>query len=71
MHSSPRHFMEVSVQLHAPAALPQGRGSGYPLHRRLSSLLSSVGAYTFRTIISKQRPLRSIYGVLPLKNITL
>jgi len=27
--------MEVSGQLHAPAALPQGRSTWYPLYRRL------------------------------------
>jgi hypothetical protein len=27
--------MEVSGQLHAPAALPQGKSSWYPLDRRL------------------------------------
>jgi hypothetical protein len=28
---SPRHWMEVSSQLHAPAALPQGKSPWYPL----------------------------------------
>jgi hypothetical protein len=30
--------MEVSGQLHAPAALPQGKSLWYPLDRRLSGL---------------------------------
>jgi hypothetical protein len=28
-------MMEVSGQLHAPAALPQGKSPWYPLYRRL------------------------------------
>jgi hypothetical protein len=31
----PRHYMEVSGQLHVPAALPQGKSPWYPLDRRL------------------------------------
>jgi hypothetical protein len=30
----PRHQMEVSGQLHASAALPQGKSPWYPLDRR-------------------------------------
>jgi hypothetical protein len=33
--SWPRHQFEVSGQLHAPAALPLGKSSRYPLYRRL------------------------------------
>jgi hypothetical protein len=32
--------MEVSGQLHAPAALPQGKSLRYPLDRRLGGLQS-------------------------------
>jgi hypothetical protein len=31
--------MEVSFQLHDPAALPQGKGPSYPLDRRLGGPL--------------------------------
>jgi hypothetical protein len=31
----PRHYVEVSGQLHSPAALPPGKESLYPLERRL------------------------------------
>jgi hypothetical protein len=34
-HSWPRHFMEVSGQLHGPAAVPSGRSPWYPLNMRL------------------------------------
>jgi hypothetical protein len=34
--SWPRHYLEVSGQLHALAALPQGKNPCYPLDRRLS-----------------------------------
>jgi hypothetical protein len=33
----PRHYMEVSGQLHGPAALPQGKSPWYPLDRKLGS----------------------------------
>jgi hypothetical protein len=33
--SWPRHYLEMSSQLHAPAALPPGKSSRYPLYRRL------------------------------------
>jgi hypothetical protein len=33
--------MEVSGQLHAPAALPKGKSPWYPLHRRLGGLQKS------------------------------
>jgi len=35
--------MEVSGQLYATAALPQGKGSWYPLDRRLGGLQSHSG----------------------------
>jgi len=35
--------MEVSGQLHTPAALPQGNSSWYPLDRRLGELCSNFG----------------------------
>jgi hypothetical protein len=35
-HFWPRHYMEVSGQLHAPAALSQGKNLWYPLDTRLS-----------------------------------
>jgi hypothetical protein len=35
--------MEVSGQLHAPAALPQGKSSWYPLDRRLGGPQSQPG----------------------------
>jgi hypothetical protein len=35
--------MEVSDQLHAPAALPQGKSPSYPLDRRLGGPQSRSG----------------------------
>jgi hypothetical protein len=35
--------MEVSGQLHAPAALPQGKSPWYPLNRRLGGSQSRSG----------------------------
>jgi hypothetical protein len=35
--------MEVSVQLHAPAALPAGNSHQYPLHRRLGGPQTRAG----------------------------
>jgi hypothetical protein len=35
--------MEVSGQLHAPAALPQGKSLWYPLDRRLGGTQSRSG----------------------------
>jgi len=35
--------MEVSGQLHAPAALPQGKSLWYPLHRWLGGPQSQLG----------------------------
>jgi hypothetical protein len=35
--------MEVSVRLHAPAALPQAKSSWYPLDRRLGGLQNRSG----------------------------
>jgi hypothetical protein len=39
----PRHQMEVSGQLHAPAALAQGKNPGYPLNTRLGGPQSRSG----------------------------
>jgi len=38
MYSSPRHYMEVSNQLHAPAPLPREKSPPpqYPLNRRMA-----------------------------------
>jgi hypothetical protein len=36
--------MEVSGQLHDPAALPQGKGPWYPLDRRLYGTQSRSGS---------------------------
>jgi hypothetical protein len=35
--------MEVNGQIHAPAALPQGKSPWYPLDRRLGGLQSRSG----------------------------
>jgi hypothetical protein len=35
IYSWPRHYLEVSGQLHAPATLPPGKGTQYALDRRL------------------------------------
>jgi hypothetical protein len=40
----PRHYMEVSGQLHAPAALPPGKSPWYPLDRRLGGPQSHSGS---------------------------
>jgi hypothetical protein len=40
---SPRHYMEMSGQLHAPAALPQGKSPWYALDRRLGGPQSGSG----------------------------
>jgi hypothetical protein len=37
------HYMEVSDQLHPPAALPPEKSPWYPLDRRLSGLQSRTG----------------------------
>jgi hypothetical protein len=39
----PRHYMEVSGQLRAPAALPQGKNPWYPSDRRLGGPQSRSG----------------------------
>jgi hypothetical protein len=39
----PRHKMKVSGQIHAPAALPQGKSQCYPLDRRLGGAQSLSG----------------------------
>jgi hypothetical protein len=41
--SWPRHSLEMSGQLHAPAALPPRKRSRYPLYRRLGGLQSRSG----------------------------
>jgi hypothetical protein len=38
MHSLPRHHLEVSGQLHAPAALPPGKERPVPIGYRLGEL---------------------------------
>jgi hypothetical protein len=43
-HSQPRHWMGVSSQHHAPAALyPRGKDPRYPLYRRLGGPQSRYG----------------------------
>jgi hypothetical protein len=43
-HSRPRHYMRVSGQRHAPAALyPWGKDLRYPLYRRLGGPQSRSG----------------------------
>jgi hypothetical protein len=44
-HSWPRHYMEVSGQLHSSAALLPGKEPPYPLDRRLRGLQSLYGRY--------------------------
>jgi hypothetical protein len=39
----PRHEMEVTGQLHTPAALPQGKSPRYPQDRRLGGPQSLSG----------------------------
>jgi hypothetical protein len=41
--SWPRHYLEVSGQLHAPAALPPGKSPRYPLDRRMGGPQSRSG----------------------------
>jgi hypothetical protein len=43
--SWPRHQLEVSGQLHAPAALPPGKSPRYPFYRRLGGPQSRSGRY--------------------------
>jgi hypothetical protein len=43
--SWPRHYLEVSGQLHAPAASPPGKSSRYPFYRRLGGPQSRSGRY--------------------------
>jgi hypothetical protein len=43
--SWPRHKLEVSGQLHAPAALLPGKSSRYPFYRRLGGPQSRSGRY--------------------------
>jgi len=52
---SPWHYMEVSVQFHAPSASPQGRSLRYPLDRRLGGPQSRSG----RGVKEKNSQLRS------------
>jgi hypothetical protein len=62
--SGPRHKMEVSGQLHAPAALPPGSLRRYQLDRRLGGSQSRSGLYgdkilplsRFETRPSSQHP---------------
>jgi hypothetical protein len=39
----PRHYMEFSGQIHAPAALTPGKSPRYPLYRRLGGSQSRSG----------------------------
>jgi hypothetical protein len=43
--SCPRHWLEVSCQLHAPAALPPRKSPRYPFYRRLGGPQSRYGRY--------------------------
>jgi hypothetical protein len=48
-HFRPRHYMGVSSQRHAPAALyPRGKDSRYPLDRRLGGTQSRSGHRGYR-----------------------
>jgi hypothetical protein len=44
-HSGSRRYMEVSGQIHAPAALPQGKSPRYPLYKRLGGPQSRSGRH--------------------------
>jgi hypothetical protein len=56
-----RHWMEVSGQFHASAALPQGSSSWYPLDRRLGEPQSRSG----RGSILSQLITNNVIYVLP------
>jgi hypothetical protein len=43
--SWPRNYLDVTGQLHAPAALPPGKETRYPLDRRLGGPQSRSGQY--------------------------
>jgi hypothetical protein len=43
--SWPRHELEVSGQLHAPAALPPRKSPRYPLYRKFRGTQSRSGRY--------------------------
>jgi hypothetical protein len=60
--------LEVSGQLHAPAALPPGKSHRYPFYRRLGGPQSQSGRYGevkifyltgTRTLVPPDRPARS------------
>jgi hypothetical protein len=44
LHSYPQRQMGMSVHYHAPAALPRGKRSDYPLHKKLVDLSASCDA---------------------------
>jgi hypothetical protein len=48
--------MEVSSPLHAPAALPQGKSSFYPLDRRLGGPQSNSGRGGYINIVTRGHP---------------
>jgi hypothetical protein len=50
-HSLPRHYMEVSGQLHTPVALPSGESPRYSLGRRLDGAPEPFWALWRRDII--------------------
>jgi hypothetical protein len=49
--SWPRHYLEVSGELHAPAALPPGEEPRYPLDRRLGGPQSRPGRHEEEKIL--------------------
>jgi hypothetical protein len=51
--SSPRHWLELSDQLHVFVALPAGE-PGYPMHRRLGGTLSRTTRYGERIFLAHQ-----------------
>jgi hypothetical protein len=71
-HSSSRHWMEVSGQLHAPAANPQGKSLWYTLDRRLGSPRANLDAEAKRKKshhcppreLSSGSPARSLFPIL-------
>jgi hypothetical protein len=44
-YSRPQYLLEVSGQLHSPAALPPGKSPRYPLDRRLGGPQSRFGQF--------------------------
>jgi hypothetical protein len=56
--------MEVTGQLHAPAALPQGKSPGHPLDRRLGGPQSRSGHSGGEEKNSRPLPFRQELGEL-------